>query len=508
LRSALAVATKPAIRRDAGCLRGKLSSGSAVCIHWARVWWWAIIIFSSADFGILDVKTMKLTKTLTVFVAAALASAPIGAAAQQSPTAQPTAQPSVNAFGIPDNVTIFGTDNPNLRTATAIVNDFVITGTDIDHRLALILASARNEVSDEERGRLRQQILRNLIDETLQIQEAESLELAVTTAEVNERYAGVAEQNFGGDTAQMDQYLASIGSSANALKRQIRGEIAWQNALRRNVIPFVNVSEEEVNEVLARLEASRGTEEYRLGEIYLSATTENQAAVMQNAQRIIEQLQQGANFQAYARQFSEATTAAVGGDTGFLRLGTLPSAMANAARQMQRGQLVGPIEIPGGYTIMLLLDKRQVLTVDARDAVLSLKQIAIGFEPGTSEEAANTKVEQFAQFVQNLRGCADADSANAVLGASVVTNNQVQARSLPEALQGIILDLQVGQATPPFGSIQEGVRVLMLCGRDDPQEAAGPSFDSVMEQIENDRIQKRAQRYLRDLRNDAYIEYN
>ena len=95
-----------------------------------------------------------------------------------------------------------------------------------------------------------------------------------------------------------------------------------------------------------------------------------------------------------------------------------------------------------------------------------------------------------------------------VLGASVVTNNQVQARSLPDALQGILLDLQVGQSTPPFGSIQEGVRVLMLCGRDDPQEASGPTFDSVMEQIENDRIQKRAQRYLRDLRNDAYIEYN
>jgi peptidyl-prolyl cis-trans isomerase SurA len=48
----------------------------------------------------------------------------------------------------------------------------------------------------------------------------------------------------------------------------------------------------------------------------------------------------------------------------------------------------------------------------------------------------------------------------------------------------------------------------MLCGRDDPQIDNGPNFDQLMAQLEDDRINKRAQRYLRDLRNDAYIEYN
>lgn len=81
-------------------------------------------------------------------------------------------------------------------------------------------------------------------------------------------------------------------------------------------------------------------------------------------------------------------------------------------------------------------------------------------------------------------------------------------RSLPEQLQNIVLNLQVGQPTPPFGSIEEGVRVLMLCGRDDPEVVGGPSFDDMMNQLEDERVNKRAQRYLRDLRNDAYIDYN
>ncbi|MEL6210840.1 MAG: peptidylprolyl isomerase, partial [Pseudomonadota bacterium] len=93
-------------------------------------------------------------------------------------------------------------------------------------------------------------------------------------------------------------------------------------------------------------------------------------------------------------------------------------------------------------------------------------------------------------------------------GAKVVTNQQIQARQLPAQLQDIILKLQIGQATPAFGNIQEGVRVLMLCGREDPEDASAPTPEQIEGQIKQERIAKRAQRYLRDLRNDAYIEYN
>jgi peptidyl-prolyl cis-trans isomerase SurA len=175
---------------------------------------------------------------------------------------------------------------------------------------------------------------------------------------------------------------------------------------------------------------------------------------------------------------------------------------------MQAGQLAGPIEIPGGFSILYLIDKRQVLMADPRDAVLSLKQISINFAPGITEEIAAQQVQTFATGVQNMRGCGDADAVAGSLGASVVTNDQIRARSLPEQLQNIVLNLQVGQSTPPFGSIEEGVRVLMLCGRDDPEVVGGPSFDQMMTQLEDERINKRAQRYLRDLRNDAYIDYN
>jgi len=434
---------------------------------------------------------------------AALALVPAAGTAQT--VAVPTAD---NPFGLPQDVTIFGKADPDRRTATAVVNGYVITGTDIDQRVALVTAASEAPITGEEMLRLRVQVLRNLIDETLKVQAAEAAELKVTAEEVEQTYQQLAAQNFGSEPQKMDEYLLSIGSSPASLKRQIEGEIAWENLLRRNIMPFVNVSAEEVNDVLERLNEAKGTDEYRLGEIYLSATSENREAVLRNAQAIIQQLQQGGSFVAYARQFSEATTAVVGGDLGWVRLGQLPPQLAAVARTMQPGQLKGPIEIPGGFSIIYLINKRQVLMADPNEAVLSLKQISISFPEGVSEQEAEAKVAQFGAYVEGLRGCGDVEAGAAQIGAQVVANDQIKAANLPEQLRAIVLNLQIGQTTPLFGGVEEGVRVLMLCGRDDPKDSGAPTFAAVMDQIEQERINKRAQRYLRDLRNDAYIEYN
>jgi peptidyl-prolyl cis-trans isomerase SurA len=454
---------------------------------------------TKTDDSVID---QTVSRLLCGLAALSLVASPIAVSAQAA------AEANANALDIPSNVAILGKSDPNVRKPTAVVNGQIITGTDVDQRAALVVAASKGKIEPEEMQRLRTQVLRNLIDESLQIQEAKAQEVEVSQAEVDQTYARVAAQNFGQNVDAMDAYLTEIGSSAASLKRQILGELSWQRLLRRNVAPFVNVSAEEVNEMMARLEASRGTEEYRLGEIWLSATPENREQVLANIGRIIEQLRQGGSFLGYARQYSESSTAAAGGDLGFVRLEMLPSELAVAARSMQPGQLVGPIENSGGYSILLLIDKKAVLTADPRDAILSLKQISLKFPPGVTEDQAKARLETFTTAVQGMRGCGDVEAGAAAIGAEVGANDGIVLRSLPEQLQPLLAELQIGQTTPPFGSVEDGVSVLMLCGRDDPQAAGTPSFDDLMAQLEDDRVNKRAQRYLRDLRNDAVIEYN
>lgn len=445
--------------------------------------------------------TNRFRKILTAALLAGSASAAL--LAQTVPDEGSTPNVSLN---LPATINTIGKVDPQVRKATAIVNGDVITGTDVDQRLALVIIANSGRVSDEERERLRVQVLRNLIDESLQIQEAKANEITISKDEINQSFNRVAA-NFKRTPESFAAYLREQGSSDRTMKRQIQGEMTWSRLLRRKVEPFVNVSDEEVKQIADRLTASKGTSEYRVGEIYLSATPENAQEVFNNGRRIIEQIRQGGSFQAYARQFSEASTAAVGGDLGWIRSAQLPDALARAVQEIQVGQIAGPIEIPGGFSILYLTDSRQVLVANPRDAVLSLRQMTISFTPGETDAQIKARAEAFGKAAQDMQGCGGADDLAKKFNADVVDNDQIRVRDLPAALQDILLGLQVGQVTPPFGSRTDGVRVLALCGRDDPQTAEGPSADAIESQLRDERINRRAQIYLRDLRRDAVIDY-
>jgi peptidyl-prolyl cis-trans isomerase SurA len=94
------------------------------------------------------------------------------------------------------------------------------------------------------------------------------------------------------------------------------------------------------------------------------------------------------------------------------------------------------------------------------------------------------------------------------LGAEVVNRDDIRIRDLPGPLQDVMLALQVGQSTPPYGDLNDGVRVFVMCGKDTPTQATEESFDQIMSRLEDERVNKRARIYLRDLRRDAIIEYS
>jgi peptidyl-prolyl cis-trans isomerase SurA len=427
------------------------------------------------------------------------AMAPIAVSAQNAAN-------SAESLGLPSDVHLLSPPDPSVRKATAIVNGTILTDTDIDQRLALVLAANQGKISDEERERLRGQVLSNLIDETLQIQEAAANKITVEKKEIDSSFLRVAQQ-FKQTPAQFAVYVRNMGSSEYSLKRQIEGETAWRRLLGRQVEPFVSVSDEEVNQVIKRLKDSKGQPEYHVGEIFVSSTPATQDQALANVNRIVEQVRGGASFVAYARQYSEASTAAVGGDLGWVRIGQLPDALGNVVQQMAPSTISDPIPVGGGFSILALLDKRQVLTTDPRDAVLSLKQISIQFPAGATKEQAQPKVAAFTEGLKTLQGCGKANDFAKQLGGEILDNDQIKVRDLPPALQPIMLGLRVGESTPPFGSSDEGVRALVLCGRDDPQEASLPSFDEIQSQLSDERVNLRARRYLRDLRRDAVIEY-
>jgi len=446
----------------------------------------------------------RLTSSRILSAVAALA---IGSAAiaQDAPdTPDSSDSEASTGLRLPENPQLFGNAMPSVVKATAIVNGEVITQTDIDQRLAFLAIANGQDIPANEVERLRQQILRNLIDEALQIQAAKTEKIDIKQSDIDKtvaRVAATAKQT----PQQMSDYLDAHGSSMRSLRRQIEAEIASSRLQRAKIESSVSVGDDEVKAVLDRLNASKGTEEYHVGEIFLSATPDNQAQVIANANKILDQLKAGGSFIGYARQYSEASTAAVGGDLGWVRPAQLPEPIAAALRQMGPGTVSNPIQVPGGFSIIAVQNTRKILTPDPRDAVLTLKQVSITFPKGTTRQQAEPTVARFAEAARNIGGCGGAEKLAADFHGDVVEAEK-KLRELPQTLQQIMLPLQVGQATQPFGSIEEGVRTLVICGRDQA-DSNEPTYDQVFNQLNEERVNLRWRRYLRDLRRDAIIEF-
>ena len=432
----------------------------------------------------------------------AIAVATSALAQQTNPAPQPERVNTSKSLKLPENAEVFGTVMPSVIKATAIVNGEVITQTDVDQRLAL-LSIAQGGIPAEEVDRLRQQILRNLIDETLEIQAAKTEKIEVKSSDIDrtvQRVASGAKMT----PAQFATLLDNGGSSIKSIRRQIEGEIAWQRLQQRKI--EVTIGDDEVKAVIDKMNASKGAEEYRVGEIFLPSPPGEESQTVANANQILAQLKNGASFAGYARQYSQSSSAAVGGDLGWMRPEQLPDAIATVLRTMTPGTISNPIPNSGGVSIIAVQDTRRILTRDPRDDVLSLKQVSIIFPKGTTRQQAEPVVSRFADEAKAVAGCGGADKLAADFHAEIVQSDGVKVRDLPGTLQNMMVPMQVGQATLPYGNLDDGVRVLVICGRDEVDPSA-PSYDDVYNQLNEERVNSRSRRLLRDLRRDAVIEF-
>jgi len=197
--------------------------------------------------------------------------------------ADPSSTPNnASALKLPENPQIFGSAMPSVVKATAIVNGEVITQTDVAQRLMLLAIADGGKLPADQVEALRQQVLRNLIDEVLQIQAAKTAEITVTDKDIDktvERVAGNVKMT----PSQLGDFLKSHGSSVRTLRQQIQGEIAWRRLQQQKIESSVNVGDEEVKAVLERLNASKGAEEYKVGEIFLSSAPDQVPQTMAKA---------------------------------------------------------------------------------------------------------------------------------------------------------------------------------------------------------------------------------
>jgi peptidyl-prolyl cis-trans isomerase SurA len=187
----------------------------------------------------------------------------------------------------------------------------------------------------------------------------------VTDKEINEAFSKVAEQNRM-QRDQLEKMLASQGVPRSTLESQIRSTIAWGKLVQRRLRPSIEIGQEEIDQVIQRIQANAGKPEYLAAEIFLAVDApEREDDVRRLADRLYEQIGQGASFPAVARQFSQSAGAAAGGDLGWVQQGQLPEELDGALKQLRPGQATRPIRSITGYHILMLRDERTVAAANS-----------------------------------------------------------------------------------------------------------------------------------------------
>ncbi len=387
----------------------------------------------------------------------------------------------------------------------AVVNDQVISVLDLQARIKFAVESSGLTDTPETRKRLKDQVLRGLIDEQLRAQEAKRLNIRVTEADMRRAIANIEERNNvppGG----LDIFLAARGIQRFTMESQIRASIAWQKLVRRRLRPRVQIGDDEVDEALARFKANQGTPEVRVAEIFISVDSpEQEDEVRQVAERLVAQLRGGARFAALARQFSQTASAAVGGDLGWIQQGQLDEALDATLMEMKVGTLSAPIRTFGGYHILLLSDRRALLGVDPAQIKVRLNQIVLPLDKDAAAADVEAQTALANSIAATAEDCADFDQLAKMSGSEMSGElGEVKVGDLPPALAKVVLGLEVNQVSRPIRN-DNGLLLLMLCERTDPPSQM-PAPEQVKEKLLQQRLDLLARRYMRDLRNQAFVD--
>jgi len=393
-----------------------------------------------------------------------------------------------------------------INSIEVLVNDEPISSFDINQRLRLVIAVSGGVQSEQEFLKVREQVVQSMVDERLQLQEASTVELEIPDAQLEEFFARRA-QGLGQTPDQFEQALAGIGSSKQTMLDQMEAELAWSQLVQGRLGSFVSVSDEEVESYIQRIYDNRGKFEYRLAEIVLLVdSAEQEAAVKANAEELVSRIRGGASFPAIAQQLSASSTAAVGGDIGWIVADDLDGPYKTAVEEVSVGDVASPIRTPGGYLILAVRDRRRILTADPLDTQFSLRQIHLTAEKMQDTEAAS----KFKGVVENLHSrettCGQVQQLATEAGADgPVEIGVLRLRDLQGQLRSAVESAEIGHASELM-EMEDGLRVLFVCDRQEPQ-VQEPDFDAIYNQLEQQRLSMMGRRYLRDLRRDAIIDY-
>ena len=385
----------------------------------------------------------------------------------------------------------------------AVVNEEVITTHDVEDRRDLIMVTSGIPITPENQQRVTPRILQTLIDETLQMQEAKRQSIVVTDEDVAKALDEVTLGNKQLEPGGIKKYIAEKGLSQRTLENQVRAQLSWQKVVQRKLRRNVNVSQDEVTRAQQSQAAAPGTTELRIVALSVPvADAAGEAAAAKTVDDIALRLKTSPDIAAVAANYISRTDIKFSAPV-WLSEESMQPALQQALRDMKPGDITPPLRAAGAIQFIQLLD-RQVNKPQADNTEIAIKQISIPV-PASRDAKSIAKLKAVAETIRANPGDCGSEKLPPTDLPVTASFARTKMGSLTPQQRSVINRLEVGGISAPLPT-PEFVRLVMLCEKIEPAAGNLPDADIIRQRLFAEKIELEAQKHLRNLKRDAFID--
>ncbi len=399
-------------------------------------------------------------------------------------------------------------DNESVDRIVAVIDEDVILQSELDRAVNNVLAGyAGRSAQLPPRDVIERQVLERLILIRLQLQRAEATGIRVSDGELDQAVARLAQQNG----ATIDQLRASLerdGFSYEEFRRTLRDELLVQRLRQRFTQSRVNVTDTEVDILLASGNLRHG--EVRIGHILVSvpdgATPDQIMAAREKAERVRKEIDNGLEFADAAIRYSDGQQALEGGDLGWRRYDEVPNIFVDLIATLKKGEVTQPMRGPSGFHILKLVDEREqsqqiVREFHARHILVRASEVVSSEDALKAVRNIRSRIvagEDFAALAKEF----SEDSTSANLGGDMGWFEQYAYGTRVGDILGALKDDELSE---PFQS-EVGWHVMQRLGTRDQDRTQEKLREQARETLRSRKAEEEYDTFLRQLKSEAYIE--
>jgi peptidyl-prolyl cis-trans isomerase SurA len=399
-----------------------------------------------------------------------------------------------------------------LDRIVAVVNEGILLQSELDLQTGLIVRQLREQETQlPSRDVIRGQVLEQLILKELQLQRARRLGIQVPDGMLNSALSQVASRN-GLTLSQLPQAMAAEGIDYGTFREDMRDDMVIEALHSRDVVARIQVSDREISRFLEREESSAGEQvDYDLSHILVSIPTSSRPEEIAYAKTRIDELHarlaSGEDFAELAIAASDGQNALEGGRLGWRKGGQLPTVFQDVVVTLDAGDYSEPVRSPSGFHILRVNDVRGtekiiVLQAHTRHILLQPDEIMDNNATRSKLERIRERIVDQGESFTDVARLESQDPSSAPQGGDLGWNSPGTFTPVYEAQ---IDSMSPGEISQPFRT-DFGWHIVELVDRKERDTTEEVKRDRAIQAIRSGKQEQETEIWLRQLRDEAYIE--